>query len=45
MGTKADMDAEFELTVEISMLAGFGVSALKYWMPQTMGQAQFNWWD
>ncbi|MDD5059455.1 MAG: hypothetical protein PHQ60_16480 [Sideroxydans sp.] len=45
LGTKAEMDAEFELTVEISCLSGFGVSALKYWNPQTMGAALFNWWD
>lgn len=45
VGTKAEMDAEFELTVEISMLSGFGASALRYWKPQTMGQALFNWWD
>lgn len=45
VGAKAEMDAEFELTVEISMLSGFGVSALKYWNPQTMGEALFNWWD
>lgn len=45
VGTKAEMDAEFELTVEISMLAGFGASSLKYWKPQTMGEALFNWRD
>jgi hypothetical protein len=39
------MDAMFELTVEISMLSGIGVSALEYWNPQTMGEALFNWLD
>ncbi|MDD4964343.1 MAG: hypothetical protein PHI11_10555 [Gallionella sp.] len=42
--SKAELEAEFELTPEIAAIHP-SISDLKYWRPQTMGEALFNWWD
>lgn len=42
--SKAELDAEFELTPEIAEIHP-SISDLKYWRPQRMGEAWFNWWD
>ncbi len=40
--SKAELEAEFQLTPDLPYMCD---SDLKYWKPQTMGAALFNWWD
>ncbi len=40
--SKAELEAEFQLLPDLPYMCE---SDLKYWKPQTMGGALFNWWD
>lgn len=40
--SKAELEAEFQLLPDLPYMSD---SDLKYWKPQTMGEALFNWWD
>lgn len=40
--SKAELEAEFQLLPDLPYMSE---KDLKYWKPQTMGEALFNWWD
>ncbi len=40
--SKAELEADFQLLPDLPYMSE---SDLKYWKPQTMGEALFNWWD